>query len=676
MANKHTKKALLMSMLSILLCLSMLVGSTFAWFTDTASTGVNTIVAGNLDVELEYSTDLNTWNSVEGKTDLFKKETLWEPGHTEVAYLRVRNAGSLAVDYDLYAFAAAETVGKNASNGDIRLSTALKFAVRQSDTSPAAKLTRAEAQAAAENTANAYALNNKFEADNVLSGITKYFTVIIYMPTSYGNDYNYVTGTTPPSIDLKIKLEAIQATVEEDSFGKDYDETANGTPDHPEFGQTPPTVETVQDAIPTKVENGVETVETQDPVDVIANDITVTYANGVKLDAAAADTASKEDGNNTADAKQGLVYTGNTSTENPSITVANGESLEVYDLILPVAQDNTVPVKVVKNIGMNKTITGVKHNATDLENNSAIPAVGTLSGDQGYYSYDPASGELTMWVLHASEISIQVKVDASINGVVYPTLGDAVADAKPDATVTLVPGSTSELGNVTNGVDITGDAATKPTLTVSEETGVNIGAGSVLSNVTIEDTNTSNGRYYCGVVNLMGDCAAIQNSVVNGKGATTWDAAVYVHLKKGETAYITNTEINGGFRGIFLGSQSGSLVVDGCTVNPKAYTISVDGGGDFELLVKNSTLKGWLSYSAIKSANFVNTKFGSNGSYAFFRPYSASTLTNCDFETGYEIDTSMAPITLIGCTIAGEPLTAENAGVLFGGTVPANVTIQ
>ena len=61
--TKHvsTKRALILSLLSMLLCVSMLVGSTYAWFTDTATTGVNKILAGNLDVKLMYSTDMQTW---------------------------------------------------------------------------------------------------------------------------------------------------------------------------------------------------------------------------------------------------------------------------------------------------------------------------------------------------------------------------------------------------------------------------------------------------------------------------------------------------------------------------------------------------------------------------------------------------------------------------------------
>ena len=53
--KKATKRALLTSVMALVMCVVMLVGTTFAWFTDTASTGVNKIVAGNLKVDLEYA---------------------------------------------------------------------------------------------------------------------------------------------------------------------------------------------------------------------------------------------------------------------------------------------------------------------------------------------------------------------------------------------------------------------------------------------------------------------------------------------------------------------------------------------------------------------------------------------------------------------------------------------
>ena len=95
MNSKSTKRALLTSALAMVVCLAMLVGSTFAWFTDTATTGVNKIVSGNLKVGLEY------WNG-EKYTDatnisLFSEETKWEPGHTEVVYLKAVSYTHLSI---------------------------------------------------------------------------------------------------------------------------------------------------------------------------------------------------------------------------------------------------------------------------------------------------------------------------------------------------------------------------------------------------------------------------------------------------------------------------------------------------------------------------------------------------------------------------------------------------
>ena len=108
-SSKSTKRALLTSALAILMCVAMLIGTTFAWFTDTASTAVNKIQSGNLDVALEMSTDGTTWESAEGKTLTFKtadnraaNRILWEPGCTyELPQLRVVNKGNLALKYKI-----------------------------------------------------------------------------------------------------------------------------------------------------------------------------------------------------------------------------------------------------------------------------------------------------------------------------------------------------------------------------------------------------------------------------------------------------------------------------------------------------------------------------------------------------------------------------------------------
>ena len=78
--RKVTRRALLLSLLAVVMCIVMLVGATFAWFTDTASTAVNKIQSGNLDVQLEYSKDFTEWKKVSDTTKVFEDSTLWEPG--------------------------------------------------------------------------------------------------------------------------------------------------------------------------------------------------------------------------------------------------------------------------------------------------------------------------------------------------------------------------------------------------------------------------------------------------------------------------------------------------------------------------------------------------------------------------------------------------------------------
>ena len=70
--STKTKKALRGSLFALFLCILLLIGTTFAWFTDTASTGVNKIQSGRLDVELQYK-DGDTWKNAEGQTLDFQK---------------------------------------------------------------------------------------------------------------------------------------------------------------------------------------------------------------------------------------------------------------------------------------------------------------------------------------------------------------------------------------------------------------------------------------------------------------------------------------------------------------------------------------------------------------------------------------------------------------------------
>ncbi len=221
MAN--TKRALLTSALAIVACVAMLIGSTFAWFTDTASTGVNKIQAGNLDVKLEYkNADTTDFTEAKANTPVFKENALWEPGHVEYVVLKVSNAGSLALKYRLGINIANETGSTNVDGNAFKLSDHIKFAVLDGDKSDMGR--DALVAAAGEGTA----LNAGYTKENHLNdkGDAKIVTLVVWMPIAVGNVANHKTGAAAPTIDLGIDVLATQYTEEYDSFDNQYDKDA------------------------------------------------------------------------------------------------------------------------------------------------------------------------------------------------------------------------------------------------------------------------------------------------------------------------------------------------------------------------------------------------------------------------------------------------------------------
>ncbi len=97
--SKSTKRALFSSMMALLLCCTTLLGTTFAWFTDSVSSTGNKIQAGTLQVDLEVLDKTGNWTSVADMTDPIFNYDKWEPGYTEIKVLRVVNEGNLALKW-------------------------------------------------------------------------------------------------------------------------------------------------------------------------------------------------------------------------------------------------------------------------------------------------------------------------------------------------------------------------------------------------------------------------------------------------------------------------------------------------------------------------------------------------------------------------------------------------
>lgn len=227
MNAKTTKRALFSSVLAIVLCLAMLIGTTFAWFTDTASTAVNKIQAGNLDVELEYSTNFSDWEKVTDTTRVFEESTLWEPGRTEVVYLRVKNAGTLALKYTLGLYTLYNSTGKNVLGNKYSLSDYVKLGAMEVDT---AYTDRAAAISAVQDSAKT--LNSVGDTGLIGAKLgtteTKTYAMVLYMPTEVGNEANPKNADPywAAKVSFGIGVSATQAVSESDSYGNTYDEKA------------------------------------------------------------------------------------------------------------------------------------------------------------------------------------------------------------------------------------------------------------------------------------------------------------------------------------------------------------------------------------------------------------------------------------------------------------------
>lgn len=236
---KRTKTKLVSSIVTLLVCFAMLVGSTFAWFTDTASTGVNTIKAGNLDIALEYY-DGTSWQPVTTETELFDDSALWEPGHTEVAYLHIKNEGSLDLKYKMNVNVPSETGSINQKGEAFKLSDYLVFGKIDMASATSFYTTRDDARAAAGTTMG---LSSWTKAGNLYanpipttapSGFVseEYVALVIYMPETVGNEANRKADALAPKIELGVNIVATQLNSESDSFGNDYDANADGNPDN------------------------------------------------------------------------------------------------------------------------------------------------------------------------------------------------------------------------------------------------------------------------------------------------------------------------------------------------------------------------------------------------------------------------------------------------------------
>ena len=206
--KKAKKRALLTSVMALVMCVVMLVGTTFAWFTDTASTGVNKIVSGNLKVDIigansDSHIEMLNFTKAAGATDAEAgAEILWEPGCRYLTEgFRIANKGNLALKWK-----AQVNKGATAANeGNFDLLDVIDFYL----------VTKAADGTETETPLDEF-------TGNLTAGVkSNVYYIKGVMQTTAGNDYQGLTLNG-----ITITVYATQDTVENDSFNNQYDADA------------------------------------------------------------------------------------------------------------------------------------------------------------------------------------------------------------------------------------------------------------------------------------------------------------------------------------------------------------------------------------------------------------------------------------------------------------------
>ena len=416
MAKTKTKKSsLVASIISLVACVALLIATTFAWFTSTASTSVNKIQAGTLEVEIQKSTDGSTWTDVGNDALNFIKSTsaaqgeavLWEPGaEYKLPMLRVANKGDLALKFKIN-FAM--------TGGDEKLADVLDVKLNgQSTGSTLADI-----------------LNSK-DADGVIHGTLRGITgseeevgsdsyeISMKMKENAGNEYQGL------SIDgIAITCVATQLASEFDSSTNTYDASA----EYPVVAVAK--VKNVKSSTQaggqteSQVSTPVYTIGGEDPVEIKVAD-TVQTANGEEVPVA---SVSVPAGTQLASSDGELTLKVTNTTTPANIEVKSTKEAKTLEVKLDgLAESNDKVVKVSVYIGASLSSLQMYH--TENGESKSMVRVYTLDDLDAHneYYYDDTTGFVTMALKSFSPFTYVCKD----SNAAYPTNSDEFFDALKD----------------------------------------------------------------------------------------------------------------------------------------------------------------------------------------------------------------------------------------------------
>lgn len=222
-----TKACLISAALVLAIAFTAFIGTTFAWFTDSVTSGRNQIKSGTLDIAMNYW-DKDTDQYLDA-TDaiLFDENALWEPGFMDIAYVEIKNVGSLAFNYLFVVYPNEERAGYLASGEEFYLSDYLVFGIAPYDVQASGEIqTREDAMNLIANAEMGISDNNSQVGWMKRGDPAVKLALIVYMPTTVTSNqanHDLNSGKPGPQLKLSVDLYATQKNFEKDSFDENYD---------------------------------------------------------------------------------------------------------------------------------------------------------------------------------------------------------------------------------------------------------------------------------------------------------------------------------------------------------------------------------------------------------------------------------------------------------------------
>ena len=637
--TKTTKRALLSSVLALFLCFTMLLGTTFAWFTDSVTSANNIIKSGTLDVEMEWKDATATGaqqtykDASEGAIFNYDK---WEPGYVEAKNIKISNVGTLALQYNL----------RIAANGEVsKLAEVIDVYYAEGEYTLATReMTDLTKIGTLSDVLDGMPANMTGDLE---AGKNDIVTIALKMQEDAGNDYQGLSIGT----NFSVILMATQDNVEKDAFDENYDDI-----EIPEMH-----IENINGVTYGVGADGnyymisvddytLTTFTVDDKVTVLGtgngvNDNDRVFGKNAPLTSLTLPEGLTEIKDNALNALPNLT-TVNLPSTLKTIGIQSFRQTGMSEITVP-ASVETVKLGAFRDMASLTTVTVAGNVVFDdyafrsCPNLTSIYLLGddvTFAG--GQFATHSDNGDATGITIYVKNTTVAARVYAaqtSAYGYEVKVLG-AAADGSDAVSVTQVKNATDLETAVANG----GNAFLTDDLTFSaSNTAANSGYGATGVSV--------NG----GVLDGNGNTLTVNDAW------NTWDCAVNV---KGGT--IKNLTINSAMRGIFMGSATADVYIDNVVIDGTVYAFNSDGGSkNYGVYISNSTLNGWTSFSDVhKEVVFTNCYFGEGSGYAFLNAYQSVTFTNCEFEQGFKVNPANTTtyLTFENCTYNGTLITEEN----------------